>query len=125
MPKALKLSFGPYLLDEANECLWRDSEAIPLRPKVYGVLRYLLSHPGVLVTKKQLLEAVWTDTFVGDSVLKDSIRQLRHLLGDESKRPQFIETAHRRGYRFIARVREAPSKSIEDSSDTSAHFVTS
>jgi len=125
MPDAPKFSFGPYLLDEANECLWRDSEAIPLRPKVYSVLRYLVSHPGVLVTKKQLLEAVWPDTFVGDSVLKDSIRQLRHVLGDESKRPQFIETAHRRGYRFIARVREAPSKNIESSSDSSGQFVTS
>src|SRR4030095_10322333 len=105
-----KVCFGPYLLDEANECLWRDDEAIPLRPKAYGVLRYLLSHPGVLVTKQQLLDAVWPETFVGDSVLKDSIRQLWEALGDEAKSPQFIETAHRRGYRFIARLREATSK---------------
>ena len=121
MDDAPKLCFGPYQLDEANECLWRDGEAISLRPKVYGVLHYLLSHPGVLVTKRQLLEAVWPDTFVGDSVLKDSIRRLRHVLGDEAKNPQFIETAHRRGYRFIGRLREAP-KTAQDSGNLKPRF---
>lgn len=100
------LCFGSYCLDEANECLWREKQAIPLRPKAYAVLRFLISHPGVLVTKQQLLDAVWPETFVGDSVLKDSIRQLRDALGDDSKSPQFIETAHRRGYRFIAHLSE-------------------
>jgi predicted ATPase/DNA-binding winged helix-turn-helix (wHTH) protein len=117
-----KLCFGPYLLDEANECLRRDDEAIPLRPKAYGVLRYLLSHPGVLVTKQQLLDAVWPDTFVGDSVLKDSIRQLREALGDEAKSPQFIETRHRRGYRFIAPLREAPSRNAPSNTSVSSRF---
>jgi DNA-binding winged helix-turn-helix (wHTH) protein len=56
-----KISFGPYVLDEVNECLWRDAEEIALRPKAYAVLRYLLSKPGVLVTKQQLLEAVWPE----------------------------------------------------------------
>ena len=103
-----KLCFGPYVLDEANECLWREGKAIALRPKAYGVLHFLISHPGVLVTKQQLLDAVWPETFVGDSVLKDSIRQLRDALGDEAKAPQFIETAHRRGYRFIAHLSDVP-----------------
>jgi predicted ATPase/DNA-binding winged helix-turn-helix (wHTH) protein len=101
-----KIRFGPYLLDEANECLWRNGEAIALRPKAYAVLRYLVAHPAVLVTKQQLLEVVWAETFVSDSVLKDSIRQLRDALGDDAKSPQFIETAHRRGYRFIAPLQE-------------------
>lgn len=117
-----KVCFGPYLLDEVNQCLWRDDKAIPLRPKAYGVLRYLISHPGALVTKQQLLEAVWSDTFVGDSVLKDSIRQLREVLGDEAKSPQFIETAHRRGYRFIARLTDATSKNPPSSINLSSRF---
>ena len=107
------LCFGSYCLDEANECLWREQTAIPLRPKAYAVLRYLISHPGVLVTKQQLLDAVWPETFVADSVLKDSVRQLREALGDDSKSPQFIETAHRRGYRFIARLSEGQLKTTE------------
>ena len=119
-----KVCFGPYLFDEANECLWREDEAIALRPKAYGVLRYLLSHPGVLVTKQQLLDAVWPETFVGDSVLKDSIRQLREALGDEVKSPQFIETAHRRGYRFIARLREATPKTTTSEIGLTARYST-
>ena len=99
-----QFNFGCFRLDEANECLWNDSRAIPLRPKIYAVLRYLVTHPGILVTKQQLLDFVWPDTFVSDTVLKDSIRQLREALGDDAKSPQFIETAHRRGYRFIAAV---------------------
>jgi predicted ATPase/DNA-binding winged helix-turn-helix (wHTH) protein len=100
-----QLNFGAFRLDEANECLWNESKAIQLRPKVYAVLKYLVAHAGVLVTKQQLLDDVWPDTFVSDAVLKDSIRQLREALGDDAKSPQFIETAHRRGYRFIADVR--------------------
>jgi predicted ATPase/DNA-binding winged helix-turn-helix (wHTH) protein len=99
-----QFQFGPFRLDESNECLWRDSDAITLRPKAYAVLKYLVERPGELVTKQELLEGVWPDTFVSDAVLKDSIRQLRDALGDEAKAPQFIETAHRRGYRFIAEV---------------------
>ena len=61
-------------------------------------------HAGQLVTKQQLLDAVWPGTFVTDAVLKDSIRQLRDALGDDADSPRFIETAHRRGYRFIGRL---------------------
>ena len=107
------LCFGPYSLDEANECLWREQQAIPLRPKAYAVLRYLVFHPGVLVTKQELLDAVWPETFVADAVLKDSVSQLREALGDDPKSPQFIETAHRRGYRFIARLSEGQVKNTE------------
>lgn len=111
MDAKLKVRFGPYVLDEANECLWRNDEAIALRPKAYAVLQYLLAHPAVLVTKQQLLDAVWPETFVSDSVLKDSIRQLREALSDDAKSPHFIETAHRRGYRFIAPLSEGLSHS--------------
>jgi predicted ATPase/DNA-binding winged helix-turn-helix (wHTH) protein len=109
MDTKTRISFGPYVLDEVNECLWRESEEITLRPKAYAVLRYLLSNPGVLVTKQQLLEAVWPETFVSDAVLKDSVRQLRDALGDHPKEPKFIQTAHRRGYRFIAPLNKVSS----------------
>jgi predicted ATPase/DNA-binding winged helix-turn-helix (wHTH) protein len=107
------LSFGPFRFDEINECLWQGARAIPLRPKPFSVLKYLVEHPGILVTKQQLLQDVWPGTFVSDSVLKDCIRQLRHALNDDAKSPHFIETSHRRGYRFIAPVVEnsAPERS--------------
>src|SRR5689334_4045717 len=99
-----QISFGEFRLDELNECLWQGAQSIALRPKAFAVLKYLLDRPGQLVTKQQLLDAVWPDTFVSDAVLKDSVRQLRDALGDDVKSPQYIETAHRRGYRFIARI---------------------
>lgn len=97
-----QLIFGPFRFDETNECLWRGSQAIPLRPKAFAVLKYLIANKGVLVTKQQLLNDVWPRTYVSDAVLKDCIRQLRTALNDDAKSPQFIETSHRRGYRFIA-----------------------
>src|SRR5215213_1950755 len=102
-----QLIFGPFRFDETSDCLWRGSQAIPLRPKAFAVLKYLISHKGVLVTKQQLLNDVWPGTYVSEAVLKDCIRQLRHALNDDAKTPQFIETSHRRGYRFIASLTEA------------------
>src|SRR4051794_8172119 len=98
--------FDPFCLDRANECLWRGSQVIKLRPKAYAVLNQLVGRPGQLVTKEDLLAAVWPETFVGDAVLKVTIRQLRDALDDDPKTPAFIETAHRRGYRFIGRLSE-------------------
>src|SRR6185295_5279481 len=96
--------FEPFCLDRSNECLWRGSEVIKLRPKAYAVLNQLVERSGHLVTKEELLATVWPETFVTDAVLKVTIRQLRDALDDDPKSPLFIETAHRRGYRFIGRI---------------------
>ena len=94
----------PFSLDRSNECLWKGPKVIKLRPKAYAVLNHLVGRWGQLVTKEELLAAVWPETFVGDAVLKVAIRQLRDALQDDSKSPTFIETAHRRGYRFIGQI---------------------
>src|SRR6185295_16294410 len=104
----------PFALDLANECLWRGPRAIKLRPKCFAVLRHLVDRPGQLVTKDELLTAVWPETFVGEGVLKVAIRQLRNALDDDSKSPRFIETAHRRGYRFIGQVAEDTQTAASD-----------
>lgn len=96
--------FGPFCLDPANGRLMRDGQAKPITPKAFAVLQTLLQRPGMLITKAELLEAVWPRGCVGDGVLKVCIRELRQALGDESKQPRFIETAHRRGYRFVAGI---------------------
>jgi DNA-binding winged helix-turn-helix (wHTH) protein/predicted ATPase len=101
-----RIIFDPFCLDLASECLWQGSQAIKLRPKAFAVLNYLLAHPGQLVTKEELLQAVWSETFVAEAVLKVTIRQLRAALDDDPKSPRFIETAHRRGYRFIGQITE-------------------
>ena len=68
------------------------------------MLRYLVAHAGQLVTKEALFKAIWSDVAVGDAVLKVCIGEIRKALGDTPKTPQFIATAPRRGYRFIAPV---------------------
>src|SRR2546430_5610294 len=99
--------FPPFRLDYTNECLWRSSERIDLTPKAFAVLKRLVEAPSELVTKEHLLNAVWPETFVGDVVLKVCIGEIRRLLGDACRSPQFIETVHRRGYRFIARLEDS------------------
>ena len=102
-----RIIFDPFSLDLVNECLWQGSKAIKLRPKAFAVLNYLVVRPGQLVTKEQLLNSAWPEAFVSDAVLKVTIRQLREALDDDPKSPRFIETAHRRGYRFIGQVAES------------------
>ncbi len=106
VPSEQQIVFGAFRLDLVNECLWRENRAIAIPPKEFALLLYLVRNPGRLVTKDELIEAVWPETTVTDGVLKVSIRKIRATLDDDSKSPQFIETAHRRGYRFIARIAE-------------------
>ncbi len=96
--------FFPFRLDTANQCLWRGKTQVPIRPKAFAVLSYLVGHPGRLVTQNELLEALWPDTFVQPEVLKSHILEVRAALGDSPKQPSFIETLPRRGYRFIKEV---------------------
>jgi DNA-binding winged helix-turn-helix (wHTH) protein len=98
------LAFPPFLLDPMNELLWCGHTRIALKPRPFAVLRYLLERPQRLVTKQELLDHFWSDVHVGDAVLKTHMAEIRRVLGDDIKSPRFIETAHRRGYRFIARV---------------------
>jgi len=101
---APSVAFGPFVLDPANEVLTREGQQVRLRPKTFAMLAYLVAAAGRLVTKKDLLDDLWRDVFVGDAALKTCMREIREALGDDVQRPRFIETAHRRGYRFIAPV---------------------
>jgi DNA-binding winged helix-turn-helix (wHTH) protein/tetratricopeptide (TPR) repeat protein len=120
MQVAKDISFGPFRLDLKNECLWHDARAITLRPKAFAVLQLLIEHAGSLVTKQEVLDQVWPGTFVGDAVLKDNIRQLREALNDDARIPTYIETAHRRGYRFIGRLLQPEQINFPDSSASRA-----
>ena len=104
MSRAPDLLFPPFRLDRGEGRLYGDGQSVRLRPKSYALLTYLSERAGELVTKERLLESLWPGTYVSESVLKVCIRELRQALGDAHARPRFIETAHRRGYRFVARV---------------------
>jgi len=97
-------SFGPFRLDLSAGQLRRGDAVVPLAPKAFTVLQHLVTRSGQLVTKDELLELAWADVHVGDGALKVCIREIRRALEDDPKTPSYIETAHRRGYRFIAPV---------------------
>lgn len=102
--------FKPFRLDPANHQLWRVSDEGGLAPvtitaKAFDVLRYLVEHPGRLVSHEELLEALWSGVAVQPEVLKGHVLAIRNALGDEAQRPRYIETHRGRGYRFIADIK--------------------
>jgi DNA-binding winged helix-turn-helix (wHTH) protein/predicted ATPase len=102
--KHKSISFDVFTIDAASESLWRGSERIHLRPKSFAFLLYLATHPGQMIPKEKLLDVLWKGCFVGDGALKHCIAEIRKALGDPADKPRFVETAHRRGYRFICEI---------------------
>ena len=84
--------------------------------KAFAVLRHLVAHAGRLVTKEELLSAVWGETVVSEATLTSAIRDLRRTLHDAAAAPRYIETVHRWGFRFIGPVVPA-SQSVVSSQD--------
>lgn len=81
--------------------------AVPLEPKAFDVLLYLLTHRGRLVEKEALLNAVWKEAFVTPNAMTRVIAHLRKGLGDDAREGKYIETVPTRGYRFVAEVTES------------------
>lgn len=98
--------FGPFRLEVAEHLLLRNGETVPLQPKAFELLLVLVKHHGHLLEKDELLKAIWPDTVVGEVNLANNISILRKALGEGGNGQQFIETVPRRGYRFVAPVRE-------------------
>ena len=88
-------------IEAANEWAWCGEQRLALMPRAFAVLRHLVEHAGRLITKDELLSTVWRDAVVSDAALASCIRDLRRALGDSSEAPRYIETVHRRGFRFI------------------------
>ena len=106
MPASPQWRFDRFQLDPDHACVWCEVQAIVLPPKAFAVLHYLVTHPHRLVTKDELLDAVWPNTAVSDAVVRVAIGAVRKVLGDTAQTPRFIATVPRRGYRFLAPVEE-------------------
>ena len=94
------LSFGRYRLEPRGGLMFGGRE-VRLTPKALALLSFLAERPGKVVTKEELFAAVWPNTTVGDAALVTCIQEVRKALRDNARRPRYIETLHRRGYRFI------------------------
>src|SRR5262249_52397315 len=100
--------------DPINAQLWRGDQAIRLRRKTFDVLLYLVDHPDQLVTKAALLDAIWPEVTVSDTVLATCVAELRKALGEQKRVPRFIETVHARGSRLAAKVSTAATGESTD-----------
>ena len=98
--------FGPFRLDPAERVVRREGEVVALTPKVFETLLVLVESSGHVVSKDELMGRVWPDTFVDEGTLTRNVSRLRSVLGENGGAPQYIETVPKRGYRFVAEVRE-------------------
>jgi DNA-binding winged helix-turn-helix (wHTH) protein/Flp pilus assembly protein TadD len=118
--------FGPFRLDPAEKTLWRDGQPVPLTPKAFDTLLILVERSGHLVEKDDLIKQLWPNTFVDENSLPQNIYLLRKALekcaqgqqGQQGQQDQrYIETVPRRGYRFIAQVREVRGSTDESATE--------
>jgi DNA-binding winged helix-turn-helix (wHTH) protein/TolB-like protein/Tfp pilus assembly protein PilF len=108
-----RLRIGEWWADPLTNELGRDSETVRIEPKAMEVLMVLVSRPGGIATREELLSKVWSGVVVGDEALSQSINKLRRAFGDNPRSPRYIETISKRGYRLIAPVRrDAAAESV-------------
>jgi Tol biopolymer transport system component/DNA-binding winged helix-turn-helix (wHTH) protein len=105
--------FGPFRLDSRERVLLRDGMGIPLAPKSFDLLLAMVEHHGHLLEKEELMKLVWPDVFVEETNLSSNVSLLRKALGDGENGQRYIETVPRRGYRFVAGVREVKPALLE------------
>src|ERR1039458_9175784 len=102
--KSFIFRFADVEVREREFSIFKAGEAVPVEPKAFRVLLFLLHNPQKLITKEELLDAVWGETAVSENSLARSIALLRHVLGDDVHQPRYIETVATVGYRFVCPV---------------------
>src|SRR5690242_1457967 len=105
-PAKRLFEFGPYRVDAADRLLLKEGKVVPLPPKVFDILLAFVERSGRVLDKDELMQEVWPDTFVEEGNLARNVSTLRRVLGDGEDGHQYIETIPRRGYRFVAKVKE-------------------
>jgi DNA-binding winged helix-turn-helix (wHTH) protein len=100
----VRLQFGPLTLIPQERVLLQDGQPVSLTPKAFELLAYLAANPGRLLTKDELLQAVWPDAVVEESNLAYTVFAIRKALGESAESARYIETVPKRGYRFVAIV---------------------
>ncbi|HKA19107.1 MAG TPA: alpha/beta fold hydrolase [Blastocatellia bacterium] len=104
--------FGPFRLNPAQQLLAEGTKRVPLTPKAFQILLALVESQGQILSKEELLQKVWPDTFVEEATLAQNVFTLRKVLKDDRGTSHYIETVPKRGYRFVARVTEIASKAL-------------
>jgi DNA-binding winged helix-turn-helix (wHTH) protein/TolB-like protein/Tfp pilus assembly protein PilF len=98
--------FGSFRLDPAERLLFCDKQVVPLTPKAFDMLVFLVERSGHLLEKGELMRALWPGSFVEEGNLCVTVSLLRKVLGDDRGHQKYIETVSKRGYRFVANVNQ-------------------
>src|ERR1041385_2402939 len=106
--------FGSFRLDPAQRILARKGEPVALWPKVFDTLVLLVQSSGRILEKEELIETLWPESFVEEGNLTQNVFLLRKVLGDDRNGNSFIQTIPRKGYRFVAPVREYDASALKD-----------
>jgi DNA-binding winged helix-turn-helix (wHTH) protein len=118
-PDSAPLALGEFVLFPAEGRLLRDGHDIPLAPKPFETLLYLIRHADHVVSKHELLDAVWPGTYISDDGLVQCVVEIRRALGDSARSPRYVQTLPKRGYRLLVN----PTAPSSPGSDTGARFV--
>ncbi len=118
-------AFKTFRLETGERLLLNNGVAVPLTPKAFDVIAFLVKNAGHLVEKEELMNAVWPDTFVEESNVTRIVHMLRKVLGDDQNGNKFIETVAKKGYRFVAKVDEdiGPRESESSAAETPSEAV--
>jgi DNA-binding winged helix-turn-helix (wHTH) protein len=117
--------FGPFRLDLSDGLLSRGGEEIRLPPRALAILQHLVERAGRIVSKQSLMDVAWKDAHVSETSLTEAVGLIRQALGDDPQKPEYIQTVHRRGYRFVAPIAtDAPASQppLQDRSRPSDGF---
>ncbi len=106
VPENYVYEFGDYRLDPRERLLWRDGVMVWLTPKAFDTLLVLVEQSGRVLSKDELMERIWPNSFVEEANLAQNVSMLRKALSESTDGPKFIETLPKRGYRFILPVRK-------------------
>src|SRR5215470_7726126 len=99
-------TFGDFRLDTGSGLLYRNSQPVPLTPKVFDTLLLLIENSGRLVEKDEFMKRLWPDTFVGEDALAQNVSLLRKVFAESSNGADYIVTVPKRGYRFVAQLEQ-------------------
>ena len=108
------VTFSDFVLDRAARQLRRGEEALHLEPKAFELLELLVGRRPEAVSKRDIRDRLWPDTFVSESSLTGLVGQIRQALGDDPKRPRFVRTVHAFGYAFSGQASEGTSASVHE-----------
>jgi len=114
VPDLGRFGMGEWEVNQAENALFSEGRCVRVEPRVMDVLVYLAAESGRVVSKDELLTAVWNGAFVEEGVLAQAVHSLRKALGDDARQPRYIQTIPKRGYRLVASV--APGETLPPAS---------